>query len=387
MSRMKIVVMGYLASCPIAGVVWQHLHYIAGLQRLGHEVYYIEDSARIPYNPATGGPDTDPAQPTAMLKALAEKFGFRDRWAYCPRHLPQRLSFGLPLQKVHALYAQADAIFNLCGAQELHEDLLASQRILLIETDPGAAQVEVDQGRAATLELLRRHHRRFTFGENIGTKDFPVPLHGVDWLPTRQPVITEWWDTGAPPPADAVFTTVTNWSASATVQWRGRPYRWDKSLEFLKFVDAPAVTGETFELVTDLPDPAVAALFRRQGWRQLSTAAVNGDPDAYRRYVQASRGEFTATKQIVVALRTGWFSDRSACYLAAGRPVVTQDTGFGRLYGGPGLAAFTTMEEVADAMQCIRADYTAHCRGAREIAREHFEAVTVLQSVLDRAGL
>jgi hypothetical protein len=385
---MRIVVMGYLAGCPIAGVVWQHLHYIAGLQRLGHEVYYIEDSARLPYNPASGTLDPDPAPAIATLRTLGERFGFRDHWAYCPRYLPQRTCAGLPPQRVRELYAHADAIFNLCGAQELHEDLLASERILMIETDPGACQVQVDQGQADTLRTLRRHHCLFTFGENIGTPRFPVPLHGLQWLPTRQPVVLDWWDSGEPPPAGAPFTTVTNWSASATVRWQGRAYHWDKSQEFLKVVDAPTATGEAFELVSDLPDPELAALFRRQRWRLQPTGTVNGDPDAYRRYIQSSRGEFTATKQIVVALQTGWFSDRSACYLAAGRPVVTQDTGFGHLLGnGRGLFGFTSMDDVAEAMRSIRADHAAHCRAAREIAREHFDAARVLRSVLERAGL
>jgi hypothetical protein len=388
MRRKRIVVMGYLAGCPISGVMWQHLHYIAGLQRLGHEAYYVEDTARIPYNPVLGMPDPDPAHAVATLQALGERFGFRDHWAYCPRYLPQRASFGLPLQRVHELYAHADAVFNLCGAHELHEDLLASPRLLLIETDPGAFQVKADQGDPGLLQYLRSHHRLFTFGENIGTPRFPVPLHGVDWLPTRQPVVLEWWDGAAPPPPGAPFTTVTNWSATATVHWRGRPYHWDKSQEFLKCVAAPAATGETFELVSDLPEPEVAGLFRQHGWRLQPTRMLNDDPEAYRRYVQGSRGEFTATKQIVVALQTGWFSDRSACYLAAGRPVVTQDTGFGHLFGsGRGLFGFTGMDDVVEAMRSIRADHGAHCRAAREIAREHFDAGKVLRSVLDRAGL
>ena len=200
--------------------------------------------------------------------------------------------------------------------------------------------------------------------------------------------MTDFWDTSALPGTEAAFTTITNWSASATIEWRGRPYIWSKSQEFMKFVDAPACTGAPFELVTEFPDVATHALFARHGWRMLLPDTVHLDLDHYRGYVQGSRGEFTASKQIVVVMDTGWFSDRSACYLAAGRPVITQETGFTRLYGGErGLFAFATMEEIVEAVRRIQADYAAHAQAAREIAREYFEAEKVLESLLERVGL
>jgi len=388
MKPKKIVVLGYMGAYPIAGVIWQHVHYLVGLQRLGHEVYYIEDSARLPYNPLRHAEEADYTHAVRTLGSLAAKFGFRERWAFRARYLPERPCVGLSGEKIDALYQQADAILNVCGWHELHQDLLASERIIMVESDPGFSQIRVDQGDAKTVENLRRHRRLFTFGENIGTARFPVPLHGLEWLPTRQPVVTEFWDTRGQAPAGNAFTTITNWSASETIRWRGKAYLWSKSEEFMKFVDAPASTGAPFELVTAFPDVATQALFARHGWRTVLPDAVHLDLDRYRGYVQDSRGEFTASKQVVVAIDTGWFSDRSACYLAAGRPVITQQTGFTRLYGGErGLFAFTTMEEVVEAVQRIQADYAAHAQAAREIAREYFEAEKVLKSLLERAGL
>lgn len=387
MTRKRIVVMGYMAACPIAGVIWQHIHYIVGLQRLGHEVYYIEDSGRIPYNPARQTPEEDYGYAAATLKSLSERFGFRERWAFCPRYLAQRVCAGLSPKQVRELYAHADAVLNVCGAHELHDDLLESERIILVESDPAVIQVKVDSGDADTIAYLKGHHRLFTFGENIGTERFPVPLHGFDWLPTRQPVVTSLWETGAPP-AGARFTTVMNWSAAASIAWRGKPYSWSKSLEFMKFVDAPALSAAEFELIVDFPDPGVEALFRRHGWRHAPTQTLNLDPDAYRNYVQSSKAEFTAAKQQYRALNTGWFSDRSACYLAAGRPVITQETGFSAIYGdGRGLIGFATIEDVVEAVRRVCADYASHCAAARKIAQEHFEAEKVLKSLLDRAGL
>lgn len=386
MKRKKIVVLGYMASCPIAGVVWQYVHYLVGLQELGHDVYYVEDSARMPYDPVARTFGEDYRYAVEQLAQLAGRFGFEGRWAYRPRYLAGAEPVGLSAKALRALYREADAVLNVCGAQELHEDLAESERLIFVESDPGFVQIKADKGEPEG--RLARHRRLFTFGENIGTAHFPVPLHGVEWLPTRQPVVTHLWETTALPPAGAAFTTIANWSANAGIEWRGRHYLWNKALEFVKFVDVPAMSEERFELVIDFLDAATEALFRRQGWQLRPTDALNRDPDGYRAFIQNSKGEFTAAKHLYVALETGWFSDRSACYLAAGRPVVTQETGFSRLYGGNGgLFAFRTIEEALEALARINADYASHSKAARDIAREHFEARKVLALLLDRANL
>src|SRR4051812_22451581 len=184
MRRKRIVVMGFMGGMPIAGVIWQHVHYIVGLQQLGHEVYYIEDSARIPYNPATFDTNNDYTYAADLLDRLSREFHFEERWSFCARYLPENPTAGMALSRIRELYKSADAILNVCGTQEFNDDLLTSERILYVESDPGVEQIKVDTGVESTQEYLTRHHALFTFGENVGTERFPVPTHGYQWLPT-----------------------------------------------------------------------------------------------------------------------------------------------------------------------------------------------------------
>jgi hypothetical protein len=390
MKRKRIVVMGFMGSMPIAGVIWQHVHYIVGLQKLGHEVYYIEDSARLPYNPDTFEVNNEYDYAANLLARLADEFEFERRWSFCARYLPNNPTAGLPLRTIRQLYRQADAILNICGTQEFNDDLLASDRILYVESDPGVEQIKVDKRNRTTLEYLRRHHALFTFGENVGTPQFQVPTHGFRWLPTRQPIVTALWKTQRAPSGAAVFTSVANWSTSGLkdIEWRGEKYLWSKSREFIRFVAAPKRAGETFELATEIDDATTRAKFLRNRWRFRAPHVMSADYWLYRDYIRRSKGEFTVAKDQYVRLNTGWFSDRSGCYLAAGRPVIIQESGFSQRYGNNGgLFSFRTIQEIADAVREINADYRKHSRAAREIAREFFEAETVLRSLLERANI
>jgi len=390
MKRKRIVIMGFMGSMPIAGVIWQHIHYIVGLQRLGHEVFFIEDSARLPYNPETFEVTDEFDYAARVLACLARDFDFKNRWAYCARYLPGNPTAGLPLKKIPQLYREADAILNICGTQEFNNDLLVSDRILYVESDPGVEQIKIDKRVKSTMEYLRRHRALFTFGENVGTKSFPVPTHGFKWLATRQPVVTGLWKTKRSPASAPVFTSVANWSTSGLkdISWRGERYLWSKSREFLRFVSAPAKAGETFELATNIKDSKTRTKFERNGWRLRCPLQMSVDYWLYRDYIQRSKGEFTVAKDQYVRLNTGWFSDRSACYLAAGRPVITQETGFTKNYGGKaGLLSFRSVGEIVDAVEEVNRDYANHSRAAYDIAREFFEAEKVLKSILDRAGI
>jgi hypothetical protein len=390
MKRKRLLVMGFMGSIPIAGVIWQHIHYIVGLQRLGHDVYYIEDSGRHPYDPETMSITTSADYAVKVLGRLAREFDFENRWAFCARYLLDQPCAGMPLTKVRQLYRDADAILNVCGSQEFNDDLLANERIIYVESDPGLEQVKVDQRDRQTLAYLKRHHALFTFGENVGTKSFPVPAHGLKWLQTRQPVVTDFWKTNRAPRTGAVFTTVANWTTSGLkdFEWRGERYDWSKSREFRRFIDAPRRSGEPFEIATDMKKPPTRARFERHGWRLRVPHDLSADHHLYRSYLRKSKGEFTVAKDQYVRLNSGWFSDRSACYLAAGRPVITQETGFSEHYGsGTGLFGYKSLGEIADAVQQINADYAKHSRAARGLARNVFEAETVLRSLLDRANI
>jgi hypothetical protein len=202
--------------------------------------------------------------------------------------------------------------------------------------------------------------------------------------------VTNLWRTRRSLPRAAVFTSVANWSTSGLkdITWGGKKYLWSKSREFLRFIAAPKNSGEIFELATNIEHAATRTKFERNAWRLTSPLQMSVDYWLYRDYVQRSKGEFTVAKDQYVRLNTGWFSDRSACYLAAGRPVITQETGFTKLYGGEaGLVSFRTLDEIADAVKRINADYAKHSRAAYALAREVFEAEPVLKSILDRAGI
>ncbi len=388
--RRRLIVTGFMGSCPIAGVVWQHLHYIVGLQRLGHEVYYIEDSARLPYNPVTFEVGEDFSHAASTLERLSKIYGFEERWAFRARYLAEESGAGLSRDKVNELFKHADAILNVCGSQELHEEIIGGAPLLYIESDPGLEQIRMDQGAAGVKEYLGAHHALFTFGELVGHPNFPVPLHGLKWLPTRQPVVVDFWK-GVSAPADAVFTTVANWSTEGKkdIEWRGKKYLWSKSPEFLRFSGVPQASGEVFEMATDIKDADTKKRFESQNWRLVLPHDLSADEDLYRKYVQSSRGEFTVAKDQYVRLHTGWFSDRTACYLACGRPALTQETGFSEVYGdfGGGLFGFRDPEDVPAMVAEIRADYGKHCRAASQIAEEIFSAERVLAKLLNDARI
>ena len=203
-------------------------------------------------------------------------------------------------------------------------------------------------------------------------------------------MVTDLWKTQRAPPRAAVFTSVANWSTSGLkdITWRGDKYLWSKSREFLRFISAPKKSGETFELATNIEDANTRAKFLRNGWRLHSPLQLSVDYWLYREYIRHSKGEFTVAKDQYIRLNTGWFSDRSACYLAAGRPVIIQETGFTKIYGSKaGLLSFRSLSEIVDAVKVINADYAKHSRAARALAREFFEAENVLKSILDRAGI
>src|SRR2546421_11942413 len=316
--------MGFMGGMPIAGVVWQHIHYIVGLQRLGHEVYYIEDSARLPYNPETFEVNDEVDYPGKILDRLAGEFDFKDRWAFCARYLKETPTTGLPLKKIRQLYREADAILNICGTQEFNEDLLRSDRIIYVESDPGVEQIKIDKGVRSTIDYLSRHHALFTFGENVGTKKFLVPRHGFKWNATRQPIVTDLWETNRAPKRAAVFTSIANWTTSGLkdITWRKRKYLWSKSREFLRFVAAPKKSGETFELATNIQDRRARGKFEHNDWRLVSPLQMSVDYWRYRDYIQQSKGEFTVANDQYVRLNTRWCGEPRRCHLPSRRAVV-----------------------------------------------------------------
>jgi hypothetical protein len=401
-----IIVVGTMASDPYAGMAWMHMQITAGLRRLGHDVYYFEVTSTWPYDPVrnTRVDDTEYAVP--YLARVAESFGLGDRWAYRASFADGQW-YGPSSTRAEILLANADAVLNVAGATHFSQEGLEVRRLVYYGTDPVYHEIGFANGVEEIQAIISEHDDVVTYGENIGTPGCPIPPLPRLRSRTRQPVLLDLWQAGAPSRAE--FTTVGNWRQDGRdVTFQGETYFWSKHREFLKFINLPLRSGQPIELAMNLADPKTIwhgvhdgdivkakgfapddrDLLGLHGWRLVDARPFTTDPWTYRDYVQASRGEFTVARDLNVRLRSGWFSERSACYLAAGRPVITQDTGFGRnLPTGEGLFAFNTMDEVLSAFDAIHSDYERQSRAARDIAEEYFKAETVLTRVIDDLGL
>jgi hypothetical protein len=346
----------------------------------------------------------DSAYALPYLARVAATFGVEDCWAY-RRSYSDREWFGPSRLEAEAVLADADAVLNVAGATRLGKEHLEVGRWIYFGTDPVYHELAYAAGVEEIRTLVDEHDDVVTYGENIGRPGCPIPPLPRLRTRTRQPILLDLWATGQPP--REAFTTVGNWrQAGRDVELGGATYYWSKHREFLRFLELPEKSGRLIELATNLANrttireddneavPALGLprderrLLESHGWRLVDPTAFTLAPEPYRAYVQASRGEFTVARDLNVRLRSGWFSERSACYLAAGRPVVTQDTGFGTVLPlGEGLFAFTTMEEILAALEAIESDYDRHARAARAIAEEHFRAETVLARLLADLGL
>jgi hypothetical protein len=396
-----LVVLGMMGRMPVAGVTWQALHYLEGFRRLGFATYYVEDTGEWSYDPDLNTISEDPSYAVRSIGALMARHGLGDRWAY--RAFDGRV-FGLSAGELGRVLARADALVNVTGATVLREEHRRVPVRIYLETDPVLPQIEVAKGNGFHIEMLSAHTHHFTYGENIGQPDCGVPVSQFPYRPTRPPVVLDWWAPGPAAPGPC-FTTVASWrQAGKDVEWRGRTYTWSKHHEFLKIIDLPRRTPQPLELALairgqpgvegaawvprDQEDADAVRLLTEHGWRVANAMPLSREIAPYRDYILGSRGELTVAKDQNVRLRSGWFSDRSACYLAAGRPVITQDTAFGKFVpAGEGLFAFRDIEDIVAALEAVNADYARHARAARSVAESAFKAETVLAKLLEDCGL
>jgi len=385
--RERLLVLHIVGQYPMAGVAWQAIHYLLGFQQLGWDVYYVEDSGAAPYDPDAGTvTDGDCSYAVRYVGDVMGRFGLGDRWVYLD--MMGNRTHGPAAGALADLYKTSTAIVNLCGATAPRAEHKQGAKLLYVETDPVYEQMNIANGDTASLGFLRSHDVLFTYGENIGAPDCPVPTGEFTWHATRPPVVPECW-TGTARPDARAFTTVASFANKGKdITFGGVTYEWSKHTNFLRFLDLPRQTPQPFVIAMKPGDPAVTARVRDAGWELVDPEATSREVDGYRRFIQQSRGEFTVAKDIYVRPKSGWFSDRSVCYLAAGRPVVTQDSGFGKFIPtGEGLFAYSTMDEAVDALARINADYARHSDGARRVAREAFGAEPVLRRLLADAGL
>jgi len=380
-----VVVLGIMGCLPVAGtgVAWNTVQHLIALRRLGYDVYYVEATGVWPFNATSD----DCTYPVSYIGTLLNRFGFQDRWAYVAAHSDNRC-YGLSERQVEDLYARADAIINLFGGTVLRDEHMRCPIRIYLETDPVVHQIRIANGEKRHIDLVSAHTALFTWGANYGETDCAVPVAPFTYKPTRSPVILNYWDSPCNP-ATRFFTTIAHWDQSVKdLEHNGERYSWSKHREFLKIVELPSRTAQEFSLALAIDDPAAVQILEAHGWRIEDAYKVSKTLESYREYIWLARGELTVAKDMNVRLRSGWFSERSACYLAAGKPVITQETGFSKFIPtGFGLYAFEKLEDIPPAIEEINSDYARHSQAAKEIAAEYFDAEKLLRQVMSEAGL
>jgi hypothetical protein len=362
------------------------LNWLRGFQRLGHEVWYVEDLLSWCYDPEQDTMTDDGSYAARHVAACATRIGLGERWTV--RRVASGACWGLGSAALDTLYRECDALLNISGSCDLRAEHLAAPRRIYVQTDPVTSELRLANGDAHTRWAFRVHDTIVTYGENYGAPDCGVPLNGIRYRTTRQPVDLELWPMAFDPTA-RFFTTIGHYRQEGKdVAYAGELYRWSKHHEWEKIIDLPRSTAQPFELALNV-SPEDRERLVRHGWRVVSPSTFSLDVfGGYPAYIRRSRGELTVAKDQNVRLRSGWFSERDACYLASGKPVVAQDTGFGAtLPLGEGLFAFRTIAEAVDAVESINADYTRHAKAARAIAEEYFEATGVARRLLEAADL
>jgi glycosyltransferase involved in cell wall biosynthesis len=385
----KVVLLGMMSKMPVPGVVWQTVHYLLGLRALGFDPYYVEAHGRVPSMLMERDTDDAGARAGAFISKVMRGYDLGDRWAYHALHDAGHPCHGLGERRLREVYRDAELIINLHGGTEPRPEHYETGRLVYVQTDPVQLQIELHDGVRASHEFLEPHAAFFTFAENLGLPGCTLPVSpDFAFRPTRQPVVCDLW-AGVQAAERAAYTTIGNWSQPwRLVELGGQTYSWSKDREWPRFLDLPQRTGRSFELALSSYPPRVREQLEARGWAVRHALDFADDADAYRAYIASSRGEFTVAKEQNVHFATGWFSDRSATYLAAGRPVVTQDTGFGCvLPTGEGLFGVRDLDEAAAAIETIEADYPRHRAAAADIAREYFEAKKVLGDLLGEMGV
>jgi hypothetical protein len=365
---LRILLSGRLAGVPgQGGATWAILQYALGFRRLGHEVAFVE-----PVDSAT-------PEVVAYFSRVADEFGLDAALVVAGTEE----TVGSPYDHVVEAARTADVLVNVSGVLR-DEALLEPPVRVYLDLDPAFSQLWHEDG----IDVGLDGHTHFaTVGQALGQPGCDIPTVARDWIPTVPPVVLERW-----PRADRIehdaLTTVGNWRGYGSIERNGTHYG-QKAHSLRNFLDLPAMTGERFELALAIDPGETRDLeaLQANGWHLLDPAREAGTPGDYASFVRGSKAELGIAKSGYVVSRSGWFSDRSACYLASGRPVIAQETGFSRfLPTGQGLFAFETAEDVVAAIEELQSDYDRHRAAARAVAEEHFDSDRVLTRLLERVG-
>jgi len=376
---MTIVVSGTIGLSGLGGQAWAVLQYLLGFRALGHEVFYLEDCGRSSwvYIWETEEWTHELDYPAAYVRACLEPLGFGDRWIYRDNYR----SLGMPLDRFLDVCARADLLLmRATPFWTWRAEYERPRRRAFLDVDPGFTQIILANGDRGWIEGVSRAERRFTYGQHIGQPGCPAPEAGGPWLKTRPPVFLPEWPVASG--EGTHFTSVMRWQGFKEVSWNGVAYG-QRDKEFPAYLDLPRRTTQKF-LIAQMG--AKPELLTGHGWEVALGEVVSRTPGSYREFIGQSRAEFSVPKNGYVQMRGGWFSDRSVCYLASGRPVLIADTGLGDwLPLGEGLLTFRNPEEALAGVDTINADYARHRRAARRIAEAQFATDKVLPKLIEEA--
>lgn len=379
----RIAFGSYMFRYPLGGMLSWALQYLLGLKDLGHEVYFVEKYgyANSCYDPMKGVMSDDCSYGLKVVGELMARFGLDGKWCFVENG---ERYHGMSRREVEEVFRTADVFFDMGTHGSWAQEADASALRVLIDGEPGFTQIKMANKLAAGLPLAQ-YDFYYTNGKNIGINGNPTPLAGIRWGHVFHPVKAEVFSQKKPV-TGAAFSTIMNWRSHDPIEYQGKIYG-QKDAEFLKFLDLPRRVSVPMEVALSGKDAPLETL-REYGWSVNNGQKVTQTFDSFRDYLTASKGEFSICKNVFVANRTGWFSDKSGAYLASGRPVVLQDTGFSKhLPCGQGLFAVNTAEEAAEAIQEIESNYERHSKAARAIACEYLDATKVMKQLLDELGI
>jgi hypothetical protein len=391
MEKLRIIVGGFIGLMPAGGVTWDYMQYPLGFSLMGHDVYYIEDTRMFPIYQKEGSKWDDCSSTVKHLGNVMNFFGMGDKWAY--RDEASGKCFGLTEEKIKTICNSADVFVNISCSTYMRDEYCKIPVKILIDSDPMFTQIQYmsDQkftpGEPGLKQMVDAHNFHFTFGEKIGTENCRIPSGGLQWLTTRQPICLSYWKTNFNHVQENSFTTLMNWTAGKKLYFDSDTWG-QKDIEFNKFLNLPQkVQGIKLSMIINQTGGTDQTMMDKEitkaGWEILSPDSNASDWKSYQQFIQNSTGEFSVAKETYVKARTGWFSCRSACYLASGKPVITQDTGWTEFIpAGNGLFGFQNLEEAVSALQIVARDPQKHSKAAREIAEEFFDSNKVLNSLL-----
>jgi len=366
-----IVISGAIANkLNQGGEAWVRLNWILGFKKLGYRVLFIEQVE-------------ERADPVAIdyFTRVMERFALANSAALIGADFKV-----LSGDKIIDAAMSADALINISGHLTVASLMRSIQRKIFVDIDPGFTQFWHAQGNQGA--RLQDHDFYYTIGENIGSTECSIPCCGLSWQTIKPPVVLDEWPVVKRGKFEG-FTTIANWRGPfGVIEFGGQTFGL-KVHEFRKFIELPERTGLPFEIALNIhpADQKDRDALQRHGW-EITSPSVTAEPDDFRNYVQSSSAEFSVVQGIYVQTRSGWFSDRTAAYLASGKPALVQDTGFSKyIPTGHGLLAFTTLEEAIDGAEKIRSNYEHHCRAARALAEEFFDSDKVLRKLLSEISI